>query len=716
MAISALPESAVIHGWKPTLLCNVTTAIGLLSLCTSELAPIRKFGEFSALAVMATVLLMFTLLPATLQIWPLKARTRAQRQRQAEPWYEKYMSRFWETLGGGIIRHHALVSAGCILLIASLGYGVTRINTSVNLLKMFDPKAKILQDYAWLETHLGKLVPMEIVLKVPPQQMRKLAAERASDESLDPDEAYRLSFLERMELADRVQRVIEQEFGAPGQNLAGRSMSAATFAPPLPQAKGDNLTFARRVGTNGRLEAHRNEFLHSDYLRCDKVDGSELWRVSMRLGALQDVDYGAFVNELKCAVEPVLAAQREREKILRAILQPQAGKSRVAAKVLLVGAPLGPSKKSGPAFASPRSEAMAKVSPPARPADVRQPLDQTKIFSQSLVELLHAARLKLDTFDPRLEKLPEDWPDRLAKYDCVVLVGDHASYSFEDIRSHAQLLIDVRNHRFEPAAAAQDQTALAATTAAAAAPAASVSAVYTGVVPIVYKAQRTLLNSLIQSTVWSFATIAPLMMLVSRSAAAGLVAMLPNILPVFVIFGLMGWLGIAVDIGSMMTASIALGVAVNDTIHYLAWFRDELDACKDRRKAILTTYTKCATPTLQAAMISGLGLSIFALSTFTPTQRFGYLMLSILWAGVAAELIFFPALLAGPLGAAFKPRKKKTRPRAMDSPTAGSIDQARAPSVAIECESVESGKDLFAEPIQHAIRPHIIRRDARHSA
>ena len=52
--------------------------------------------------------------------------------------------------------------------------------------------------------------------------------------------------------------------------------------------------------------------------------------------------------------------------------------------------------------------------------------------------------------------------------------------------------------------------------------------------------------------------------------------MLPNVLPVLVIFGGMGWLGIAVDIGSMMAASIALGVAVDDTIHFLTWYREDL--------------------------------------------------------------------------------------------------------------------------------------------
>jgi hypothetical protein len=109
----------------------------------------------------------------------------------------------------------------------------------------------------------------------------------------------------------------------------------------------------------------------------------------------------------------------------------------------------------------------------------------------------------------------------------------------------------------------------------------------------------------------------------------------------------------------MMSASIALGVAVDDTIHYLTWFRDGLNQTRNRHQAILAAYRRCATPTLQAALINGLGLSVFAFSTFTPTRQFGFLMLTILIAGVVAELILLPALLAGPLGAAFQPRRDR---------------------------------------------------------
>jgi predicted RND superfamily exporter protein len=268
--------------------------------------------------------------------------------------------------------------------------------------------------------------------------------------------------------------------------------------------------------TNSRLERSYDKLLDSGYLRTDPKDGSELWRISVRVAAFQDVDYGRFASELRGAVEPVVA------------------------------------KHNG----------------------------------------AHGARL-------------------------------------------SQL---AHNHNAAPARHSR------------------LSAVYTGVVPIVYKAQRALLDSLIESTFWSFITITPLLMLVARGVRAGAVAMLPNVLPVLVVFGGMGWLGLPVDIGSMMSASIALGVAVDDTIHYLTWFREELHRTGDRRGAILFAYRRCATPTLQAALINGLGLSVFAFSTFTPTKQFGFLMLTILLAGAVAELILLPALLAGPLGSAFGPR------------------------------------------------------------
>jgi predicted RND superfamily exporter protein len=228
----------------------------------------------------------------------------------------------------------------------------------------------------------------------------------------------------------------------------------------------------------------------------------------------------------------------------------------------------------------------------------------------------------------------------LEDYDAIVLAGAFSNNEVRTLETALSKIIDLEGR--DPLQPKQ-----------------WVASVFTGVVPIVYKAQRALLTSLMESTLWSFLTITPLMIFVSRSFRAGLVAMIPNVVPVIFIFGLMGWMGIAIDIGSMMTASIALGVAVDDTIHFLSWFRSNVMQLKDRRAAIIASYKQCGTPTLQAACISGLGLSVFAFSTFTPTQRFGWLMLTILIAGVIAELVLLPAILAGPLGCVFDPKTTK---------------------------------------------------------
>jgi predicted RND superfamily exporter protein len=197
--------------------------------------------------------------------------------------------------------------------------------------------------------------------------------------------------------------------------------------------------------------------------------------------------------------------------------------------------------------------------------------------------------------------------------------------------------------------------------------------VYTGVVPVVYKAQRTLLGSLVDSIGLAFVLIGVVMIVLlnpSKSplrfwlprnlpfgTLAGAVSMIPNMFPVLLVFGLMGHFGRLVDIGTMMTASVAMGVAVDDTIHFLSWFRTYLDRGYDRIKAIEMTYRRVGPAMTQTTIVGGLGLFVFALSTFTPTQRFGSLMLILLAAALIGDLILLPALLAGPLGRFFKPRE-----------------------------------------------------------
>jgi predicted RND superfamily exporter protein len=223
--------------------------------------------------------------------------------------------------------------------------------------------------------------------------------------------------------------------------------------------------------------------------------------------------------------------------------------------------------------------------------------------------------------------------------------------------------------------------------------------IYTGVIPVVYKAQRTLLTSLVESIVSAFIMISLVMMVVLNPGrfpttffsggqmingiVAGAVSMLPNLFPIVIVFGLLGILhklfpqNFLIDIGTMMTASVAMGIAVDDTIHFLSWFRQNLDAGLSRIDAIIETYRRVGPAMTQTTLVGGLGLFVFALSTFTPTQRFGTLMLVLLGIALIGDLVLLPALLAGPLGRFFVPREVDPTKANTDGELPSSISDSR---------------------------------------
>ena len=180
---------------------------------------------------------------------------------------------------------------------------------------------------------------------------------------------------------------------------------------------------------------------------------------------------------------------------------------------------------------------------------------------------------------------------------------------------------------------------------------------YTGMVPLFHIAQRELLNGLFKSFVIAFLLIAVMMVIWFRNFASGLVSMLPNVFPAAVIFGWMGWTDRIVDIGSMMTASVAMGIAVDDTVHFLTWFRRGIASQMSRTEAVLYSYRRCALAMTQTTLIAGLGLVVFSLSSFQPVSQFGLLMFLLLLAALVGDLLFLPSLLASPAGKLFQAKK-----------------------------------------------------------
>lgn len=174
--------------------------------------------------------------------------------------------------------------------------------------------------------------------------------------------------------------------------------------------------------------------------------------------------------------------------------------------------------------------------------------------------------------------------------------------------------------------------------------------VVTGMVPVFLRTQEALLESLINSFGMAFVVIAFVMMLVLHNPIAGLLTMLPNLMPVAFCFGTLSFIGQRVDIGTMITASVALGIAVDGTLHLLTWFKKGIIDGKSRQEAIELGLSHCAPAMWQTSAIVAIGLLTLAPASLLMISRFGILMAALIAAALMADIVFLPALLTGTLG------------------------------------------------------------------
>jgi predicted RND superfamily exporter protein len=466
-------DQAMIDGRVPIILSAATTAVGMLSLGVSQVTPIRLFGFYSACGVMASLIVILLVLPSALCL--LKGRI--------SKWFSHFgkmekreratgVSRSTSIVVNWVCRYHTMVVVPVLICVAILSVGVFKLRASVKLQNRFHSQAKILQDYQWLESHLGPMVPMEVVINFTPENQ--------------------LTNWQKMHLVESVERAIKRT------TAVNATMSIGTFKPYIPRG----TSFTHRVDRRTRMKKWNKEFESYEDANLVSMKGDfSSWRISLRVAALNDIDYGGFL----------LTVQRN-----------------------------------------------------------------------------------------------------------VAHQLDHLNQK-------------------------------------------GVSAVLTGGIPLVYKAQHQILRDLLISFFTAFMLISIMLMFVLRRIQSGLVAMVPNVFPPLVVFGAMGWFDRPIEIGSVMTASVALGIAVDDTIHFLTWYRRGSMMGLSRYKAIRFAFEHCAKAMIDTSLICGLGVAPFLFGIFMPTVNFAFLLMIMLFTALVGDLILLPAILAGPAGILFRIRNKSGR-------------------------------------------------------
>jgi hypothetical protein len=456
--IESPAEEAARRGLYPCWIAALTTAIGLASLASSKIDSIRAFGYFSSAGVLLSLFIIFLMLPVCLTLFCLHVPRHPVSNHRSR-WSWAPLKSFWVMV---VLNRYVSVIVVCAVLMLLGTVGLFSLDSTVRLQARFLPESKILQDYRWLEDHIGPMVPMEIVIAFP---------QKTEHESYE-------QFL----LLNKIQA------GLKAMPVRLSTLSASDFVAPIPTGAGVGDVIKRRVINRKLVDAYPR-LIDSHYLA--QAETQWLWRISVRAEAMQNLDYGILMGQIRDVVDPLL------------------------------------------------SEKQVKAS-------------------------------------------------------------------------------------------------------------------YTGIIPLIYKAQRQLLQDLVISFLTAFIIVAVVMAFVLRSITAALLAMIPNVFPVILVFGLLGWLEISLQIGSVMTASVALGIAVDDTIHFVTWFNRGVGNGLTRPQALQESIDHCAGAMIHTTVISCAGLIVFTASTFVPILHFAYLMVLLLTIALLGDLILLPSILASPLGRYFK--------------------------------------------------------------
>ncbi|QDU53173.1 efflux RND transporter permease subunit [Gimesia panareensis] len=158
-----------------------------------------------------------------------------------------------------------------------------------------------------------------------------------------------------------------------------------------------------------------------------------------------------------------------------------------------------------------------------------------------------------------------------------------------------------------------------------------------------------LIDSLLKDQLYSFLLAATsiwlIMSLAFRSLKLGLISMVPNLFPIVVVIGAMGWSGLTLNIGTAMIASVSMGLTTDSSIHFISSFLRERSHGATTVEALRTTHHSVGRAIVYATSALVAGFSVLTLSHFIPLIYFGALVSVAMIGGVFGDLVLMPILL-----------------------------------------------------------------------
>ncbi|MEQ8258663.1 MAG: efflux RND transporter permease subunit [Alcanivorax sp.] len=167
----------------------------------------------------------------------------------------------------------------------------------------------------------------------------------------------------------------------------------------------------------------------------------------------------------------------------------------------------------------------------------------------------------------------------------------------------------------------------------------------TGAMVLYNNMLQSLFDSQIKTLGYVFAAIMLMLLVLFRSLPVALISMVPSLVSAASVLGLMGWIGLPLDLMTITITAITIGIAVDDTIHYVHRFHEELPRDGDYRATVRRCHGSIGKAMYYTSLVIIAGFSILSLSNFNPTVYFGLLTGLAMLVALLSNLTLLPALL-----------------------------------------------------------------------
>jgi hypothetical protein len=255
-------------------------------------------------------------------------------------------------------------------------------------------------------------------------------------------------------------------------------------------------------------------------------------------------------------------------------------------------------------------------------------------------DYIRKLHLEINDGDPAFRRVPDD-PDLVAQYNLLLDPDDVSRFVDFDFartvilvrgegRGSSQLREELRRiDQWVDANLSQN-----------------LDVTVTGEAMLIYLASDNISMDLLTSIGWVLVPIFICIALLFSSWKAGLLAMIPNVLPIVINFGVMGLFGIPLSVATFPVSVIALGIAVDDTIHFMTRFAQEIKLTSDNRLAIERTLRQELQPVFTTSVALVIGFAVLGFGEFASTRQFGFLAATTMGVAWISDLVMTPLLLS----------------------------------------------------------------------